>query len=146
MLTRSWGWFRGSVIMPASQFTSQVSACLLQMSVRSSYFFCACVQSERQSWRGVVRNNPQKWEKAAISAISASDFSAGHGALPVASFGRITFSFICSFPKYKTNWLMKEQFIPEGRHPVRYVDNFPELMCVLVTLAGSLLIWKTEVK
>lgn len=35
---------------------------------------------------------------------------------------------------------MKEQFIPEGRHPVRYVDNFPELMCVLVTLAGSLLI------
>lgn len=51
--------------MPASQFTSQVSACLLQMSVKSSYFFCACVQSEsgRQSWRGVVRNEYRNEKK-----------------------------------------------------------------------------------
>lgn len=108
-------------------------------------------KSRSQSWRGVVRNNTGKWEKAIIFALYASFWQRAwhfHGAQ------RFACSFLWThnvwlhtgFPQIQTKYTHERVYFWRSRHPVWRVDNFPELMCILVILAGSLLIWKTEVK
>lgn len=50
------------------------------------------------------------------------------------------FDFMECSPKHRPSRLLKAEFSPEGQPPVWCGDNFAGLMCVLVTLAGSLLI------